>query len=122
VRAAIAAIAALVGLGQPAHAEDPHADHQPCVSNREWHGLYQQTKPELEGRWEVEGLGVKVVLPFGLVHQLVVYPRCDHLMEDAWYGITYKRRGKHLWAVWATQCETWKTRTSCLVATRRSLT
>ena len=115
--AVVAATLAASLLAAPsAHAEDPDADTRPCVSAREYRSVYQQTKPALEKRWEVEGLGVDVTLEFGIVNKVVVYPRCGFDMAAAWYGITYKKRGDNLWAAWATQCESWKTGASCLVS------
>lgn len=118
ILATLAATLSATLLASPATATpgDPEADTQPCVSQREWHGLYEQVRPELEKRWEVEGLGIDVILPFGLVSELTVYPRCGYSMDTAWYGITYKQRGKNWWAVRATQCAVWMPGVSCAIA------
>lgn len=75
-------------------------DVRPCVSTVEANGYHhQQTKSDLEKRWEVKGLGEVYVIPgFG---DVTLYPRCGEVKRypDRFYGLVYKYRDGVWWGV-----------------------
>lgn len=88
-------IAALVFIPRAAaHA----ADTRPCVSKAEFNSTIEEdTRGNIEDRWEVKGVGVPAVIP-GFGHT-VLYPRCGAVKKfpDVFYGALYELRGKHQW-------------------------
>jgi hypothetical protein len=101
----IAAAALALGttaVAVTANAEDPLADHRPCVDNREYAGAsYGAGRTVLENAWEVSGLGQHVMF-FG--NDIIAYPWCDHPnrlgdTSRAWIGVTYndKREAESFW-------------------------
>lgn len=96
-------VTAALGITGPARADDPNADHRPCVSKREYNSLHIWTQQNLEARWEVTGRGlpmstsgVDITVQRGDVG--IIYPRCGYPIGDAWYAVLYQRRGQNLWA------------------------
>lgn len=97
-------------LSTTASAEDPLADHQPCVSMREYHGTNLGISVvnahgisgnaldvrELEERWEVRGLRV-ATYPYGERREVIQYPACGFSPEEvAVYAVVVTRGGKAL--------------------------
>lgn len=98
----VLALALAVGLlltSGPARAEDPAADHRPCVANREANSVKGVvSRYEVETRWEVRGKG-QVWEIFG--SKVVTYPWCDHgSRARAWVGIIYGPRRRVLVVIW----------------------
>lgn len=92
-----AALLAAILPTQTAHAED----RRPCVSKVEYHsgfGPITYTRRELETRWDVRGMGVRVPSAFnvgGLLGErtfTIAYPRCAFPMDVAYYSVTYLTR------------------------------
>ena len=90
--AAVAAtLSASLLVAAPAHAED----QRPCVSRTEYRGTqFDQTRRELEARWEVTGMGVPsetawVTLPNGVSYPIIEYPACGYSRAEAYVGADY---------------------------------
>lgn len=104
--AALIGIVAPVGLVAQAHAEDPQADHQPCVANREAHSdtAYGMTRTDLERRWEVTGKGIPTVNALGW--PVIAYPWCDHQFHNhssapyEYVGVVYSGRDRARVITW----------------------
>lgn len=92
VTAGIGVLAGMIaGLSSPANAED----QRPCVSRVEFLGNPPDTgitRPELEARWDVSGLGY-IDREFSTdAENLWVYPACDITGGEVWAFI---RRSDH---------------------------
>lgn len=98
---AVTLLAGLLLVPSPAQA----VDTRPCVSKVEFNWLNEsRTKREIETRWEVEGLGNRVVFP--IIGPVVLYPRCGQVNDypQAFYGVAYELRNGQYWAtgtVWS---------------------
>lgn len=97
--------AALVSVAPAAHAEDPKADHSPCVSTRESRSgtAFGLTQAEVEKRWEVAGKGEPTVT---MGWDVMAYKWCGHTFHKgspapfAFVGVIYSDRGKVRGVVW----------------------
>jgi hypothetical protein len=103
MRIAAALVTALASLGTvapSAQAEDPHADHSPCVANREWHShtVVGMDRVDVEKRWEVTGKGIHATNPLGV--RVIAYPWCGHQFHNhsplpyEYIGVVYSGRGR----------------------------
>lgn len=94
VLAATAAASLVLGTTATAASED----QRPCVSRVEYWSANTapDTRPGIEDRWEVAGLGtdldLALYLPWanGPAYEAVAYPRCAYSFDQAWYGVLYK--------------------------------
>jgi hypothetical protein len=85
-------------MAPTSHAQDPNADHNPCVSNREFNSLRANTyRHVVEQRWEVLGKGVRVDDP--LIGRVIAYRWCGHgNVKHAYIAVRYRNGGKSGWA------------------------
>jgi hypothetical protein len=101
------AVVGCLSVSVAAHAEDPQADHQPCVSNRESHSntVYGMDRADVERRWEVTGKGILAVNALGWT--VVAYPWCGHQFHNhsplpyEYVGIVYSGRGRLRIVTWS---------------------
>lgn len=102
IRLALAASIALATVLTMGLAASPASaqDRRPCVSKREFNSLSQQeSKAEIEERWDVTGLGTRAQDP--VWGSIVIYPRCAFALDRAWYGVhyAYGHQTHRLWSV-----------------------
>ena len=83
---ALAGAVTIVAAPAMAHADDPLADHRPCVTKREYRSTQPDSRENIERRWEAKPAGVDHV--FG---RTTLYKRCGYSLDEGWYGVVWPK-------------------------------